>query len=119
MLVLSRKCQESVVVGGELGGEFSLKVTVVEVGEGKVSLGFEADRKVPVHRWEVWKRIRAENGQAAHRSSPKGIERAGDCPRAENGTGRASKSASLPKTEHVSGSGVGVCATSNAGGRST
>lgn len=57
MLVLTRKTQESVVVGGAAGLERLLKVTVLEIANGKVRLGFEADRAVSVHRWEVWERI--------------------------------------------------------------
>jgi carbon storage regulator len=60
MLVLSRKIQESVVVGGSAGFERLLKVTVLEIVGGKVRLGFEVAKDVPVHRWEVWERIRAE-----------------------------------------------------------
>jgi carbon storage regulator CsrA len=59
MLVLSRKRLESVVVGGALGFERLLKVTVLELKENSVRLGFEIDSSVPVHRWEVWERIRA------------------------------------------------------------
>jgi carbon storage regulator len=59
MLVLSRKCQESIVVGGSPGFERMLKVTVLEIKGGAVRLGFEADADVPVHRWEVWQRIQA------------------------------------------------------------
>jgi sRNA-binding carbon storage regulator CsrA len=40
MLVLSRKSQESVVVGGSDGFERMLKVTVLEISHGKVRLGF-------------------------------------------------------------------------------
>ncbi len=59
MLVLSRKNQESVVVGGSTGFERLLKVTVLEINSSTVRLGFEIDKTVPVHRWEVWERIRA------------------------------------------------------------
>lgn len=59
MLVLSRKSQEAVAVGGSGGLEPMLKVTVLEICRGNVKLGFEADATVPVHRWEVWQRIRA------------------------------------------------------------
>jgi len=62
MLVLTRKTQESVVVGGADGFEHLLKVTVLEIRPGNVRLGFEVDAEVPVHRWEVWQRIHA-NGQ--------------------------------------------------------
>jgi carbon storage regulator len=57
MLVLSRKTQESVVVGGSDRFERMLKVTVLEIKGEKVRLGFEADADVPVHRSEVWERI--------------------------------------------------------------
>lgn len=58
MLVLTRKHQESVVVGGTTGFERLLKVTVLEITGGKVRLGFEVDATVPVHRFEVWQRLR-------------------------------------------------------------
>jgi carbon storage regulator len=61
MLVLSRKNQEAVVVGGANGFEQLLKVTVLEVRGGSVKLGFEASDEVPIHRAEVWERIRAES----------------------------------------------------------
>ena len=60
MLVLSRKIQESVIVGGGGGLDRLLKVTVLEVSGGKVKLGFEVDADVPVHRLEVWERLCAE-----------------------------------------------------------
>jgi carbon storage regulator len=58
MLVLSRKSRESVVVGGADGFQRLLTVTVLGIGGGKVKLGFEAEADVPVHRAEVWERIR-------------------------------------------------------------
>ena len=60
MLVLSRKRLESVVVGGAAGFERLLKVTVLDLKGNTVRLGFEVDSSVPVHRWEVWEKIRAE-----------------------------------------------------------
>ena len=57
MLVLSRKCQETVVVSKADGFNVLLKVTVLGIDQGKVRLGFEADTDVPVHRLEVWERI--------------------------------------------------------------
>ncbi|MHB1038282.1 MAG: carbon storage regulator [Pirellulales bacterium] len=63
MLVLSRKSRESVVIGGADGFNRMLKVTVLDIRGGKVRLGFEADSDVPVHRLEVWERLRAEAGE--------------------------------------------------------
>jgi carbon storage regulator len=60
MLVLSRKNDEAVVIGGSAGFERMIKVTVVGIKNGHVRLGFEADADVPVHRLEVWERIRGE-----------------------------------------------------------
>ncbi len=40
-----------------------LRVIVLEIERGNVKLGFEVDPAVPVHRLEVWERIRA-NGQS-------------------------------------------------------
>jgi carbon storage regulator len=62
MLVLTRKSQESVVVGRSGSIEPMLTVTVLEINGGKVRLGFEGDSDVPIHRFEVWERIRT-NGQ--------------------------------------------------------
>jgi carbon storage regulator CsrA len=58
-LVLSRKSQESVVLGGYGGFERMLKVTVLGIKGRRVILGFEVDADVPVHRLEVWERLRA------------------------------------------------------------
>ena len=60
MLVLTRKNREAVVVGESGGKEQMLKVTVLEVRASCVKLGFEANVDVPIHRAEVWERIRAE-----------------------------------------------------------
>ena len=61
MLVLARKSREAVVVSGVSGSEPLLTVTVLEVRGGRVKLGFEANDEIPIHRAEVWERIRAEN----------------------------------------------------------
>ena len=62
MLVLSRRNRESVVVVGVDGIHRLLKVTVLGIQGGSVRLGFEVDSNVPVHRSEVWERIR-DSGQ--------------------------------------------------------
>ena len=57
MLVLSRKTQEAVVVGGSINSEPTMIVTVLEIRSGRVKLGFEVAKDVPVHRQEVWQRL--------------------------------------------------------------
>ena len=57
MLVLTRRSQESVVIGGCDRLEQVLKVTVLDIKGGKVRLGFEAPSDVPVHRLELWEHI--------------------------------------------------------------
>ena len=63
MLVLSRKSEESVVIGGSDGLHRLVRVTVLGIRGANVKLGFEADADVPVHRSEVWEQI-IGNGQA-------------------------------------------------------
>jgi len=63
MLVLTRKSQETVVIGGANGFESVLKVTVLRIKGGSVVLGFEAAADVPVHRLEVWERIHDSGAQ--------------------------------------------------------
>ena len=65
MLVLSRKRGDSVAVGEPSSGLQPVKVTVLEIRQSQVKLGFEAPSDVPVHRWEVWERIQAETGDGA------------------------------------------------------
>lgn len=63
MLVLSRKRDESVVIGEN--GE--IVVTVVEVRGDKVRLGFQAAKEIPVHRREVWMAIQQQDGGESQR----------------------------------------------------
>jgi carbon storage regulator len=66
MLVLTRGNAESVVVGGSGGFEQRIRITVLSIRGEKVRLGFDVDPSIPVHRSEVWERIRATGRQAAH-----------------------------------------------------
>lgn len=63
MLVLSRRQQESVMIGTPDGGSSLCKVTVLEIKGGRVKLAFEVDRGVPVHRFELWQRIGSDGKQ--------------------------------------------------------
>jgi carbon storage regulator CsrA len=74
MLVLTRKSNEAVMVGGSCSFERVLKVTVLEIGAGKVRLGFEVDKEVPVHRWEVWERLRATGRPDSPAEGPVGAD---------------------------------------------
>src|SRR5205823_2438706 len=58
MLVLTRKSNESVIVGDH-DSQRILSVTVLQITPGKVKLGFDAANGVAVHRSEVWARISA------------------------------------------------------------
>lgn len=51
MLNLTRKVDESIQIGPEI------RVTVLEIRHGKVRLGIEAPREIPVHRSEIWAAI--------------------------------------------------------------
>jgi carbon storage regulator len=57
MLILTRKPQEAIAVGVSPTPEQVIKVTILDVRDGRVKLGVEARREVPIHRWEVWERI--------------------------------------------------------------
>ena len=54
MLVLSRKTDEKIIIGD------SITITVVAIGDGKVRLGIDAPKDVPVHREEVYDAIKRE-----------------------------------------------------------
>ncbi len=51
MLVLSRKCGESIVIDG------AIKVQVIEMKGNVVRLGIDAPKEIPVHRSERYERI--------------------------------------------------------------
>jgi carbon storage regulator len=70
MLVLTRKSMESVVIGGTSAFARLLKVTVLEIRNGRVRLGFEVDDDIPVHRLEVWERINAAGEQNGSEAGP-------------------------------------------------
>jgi len=59
MLVLTRKAGESIVIGSQI------RITVLEMQGRQIRLGIEAPAEIPVHRGEVYERIRKENEEAA------------------------------------------------------
>lgn len=51
MLVLSRKANQSIMIGDDI------RILVVGVDRDQVKLGIEAPRHVPVHRFEIFAEI--------------------------------------------------------------
>jgi carbon storage regulator len=47
MLVLSRKLGEKIVIGN------NISITVIDIDRGKIRLGIEAPRDIPVYRQEL------------------------------------------------------------------
>jgi carbon storage regulator CsrA len=70
MLVLTRRNQQSVVMGGGGGLDRVLKVTVLEIAGRKVKLGFDVEGDIPVHRLEIWERMRAKGEIGGRISTP-------------------------------------------------
>jgi carbon storage regulator len=62
MLVLSRKANQSIMIGDDV------RILVVGVDRDQVKLGIEAPRHVPVHRFEIF----AEIHRAAGSEPPRG-----------------------------------------------
>jgi carbon storage regulator len=67
MLVLTRKENESIMIGNEI------EVKVLDLKDNQVKLGIVAPRSVTVHRREVYLAIQAENAQAATSAPLDGI----------------------------------------------
>ena len=63
MLILSRKCEEQIVIAD------NIVVTVVEIRGGKVRLGIEAPKDVPVHRKEIYELIQRKKSQQPDNAS--------------------------------------------------
>ncbi|HZT11296.1 MAG TPA: carbon storage regulator CsrA [Candidatus Baltobacteraceae bacterium] len=64
MLVLSRKVNQSIMVGD------NVRVVVVAVDRDQVKLGIEAPREIAVHRSEIYEEIQRSNRAAAGEGAP-------------------------------------------------
>jgi len=62
MLVLSRKINESIMIGDQI------EVIVLDVRDGHVKLGIKAPREISVHRQEIYVEIKQENTQASQQN---------------------------------------------------
>lgn len=63
MLVLTRKPEESIILGG------NIEIKVLGIEDGKVKIGIKAPRDVDIYRKEVYLEIQEENKQAAGKSA--------------------------------------------------
>ncbi|MGA2063308.1 MAG: carbon storage regulator CsrA [Thermoguttaceae bacterium] len=61
MLVLTRKTQESIIIGEDI------VLTVIEIRRDRVRLGIKAPREVSVHRREIYEAIKS--GEARKETS--------------------------------------------------
>ena len=59
MLALSRKANESIIIGNDI------EITILEVKGEQVKIGISAPKSVPVYREEVYRQIKESNKEAA------------------------------------------------------
>ncbi|NLI57702.1 MAG: carbon storage regulator CsrA [Clostridium sp.] len=59
MLVLTRKKNESIVIGD------NIEITVVDIQGDQVRIGINAPKNVSIHRKEIYLEIQSENKKAA------------------------------------------------------
>lgn len=59
MLALSRKANESIMIGNDI------EITILEVKGEQVKIGITAPKAVPVYRQEVYAQIKEANKEAA------------------------------------------------------
>lgn len=62
MLILSRKIQESIMVGDDI------EITITAIEGDQVKLGIKAPRHIDIHRKEVYQDILKENSAASQAS---------------------------------------------------
>ncbi len=58
MLALSRKANESIVIGNDI------EITVLEVKGDQVKIGISAPKSVPIYRKEIYLQIKEANKEA-------------------------------------------------------
>lgn len=58
MLALSRKLQESIVIGD------NIEITILSISKDQVKIGINAPKDVTIHRKEIYIQIQEENQQA-------------------------------------------------------
>ncbi len=63
MLILSRKLNESLVIGGKGNSKQMIVITVLAIDRDKVKLGIAAPREVVVLRQELWQATQGQAGE--------------------------------------------------------
>lgn len=59
MLILTRRIEETLVIGGNA----EITVTVLGIKGGQVRLGVNAPKEVPIHREEIFEKIKKQGGK--------------------------------------------------------
>ena len=54
MLILTRRVRETLMIGDDVA------VTILAVNGTQVRVGIDAPKATPVHRWEIYQRIRSQ-----------------------------------------------------------
>lgn len=52
MLIFTRKLEESIIIND------NIKITVIDICENRIKIGIEAPKDIPVHRTEVYSKIK-------------------------------------------------------------
>lgn len=68
MLVLTRKKDESIVIGE------GIEITILDINAGQVKIGINAPRDLEIYRKEIFTAIQEENKKAAQSISLQGKE---------------------------------------------
>ena len=61
MLILTRRIGESIMIGDDI------ELTVLGIKGSQLRLGIDAPKEVPVHRREIWLRIKEDENSEGNR----------------------------------------------------
>ncbi|WP_132995710.1 carbon storage regulator CsrA [Sporanaerobacter acetigenes] len=59
MLILSRKKDESIIIGDDI------EITIIGIEDDKVKVGINAPKNIDIHRKEIYLQIQEENQKAS------------------------------------------------------